>query len=81
MKIPYFSLMSKNERVLKLVREWVDKIGPREARKRLVGCDFALATADKIVRGDYSSTPREENARKLLEEMAKDGVILDEGAA
>jgi hypothetical protein len=74
--------MSRNTRALKLVRPWVQKIGRSEAKKRLSDRKISLATADKIVRNDYPSTPGELITEILLEEMAKDGFSLaDEKAS
>lgn len=67
---------SHNDQALKLVKKWVGKIGPHEARKRLVARDFALTTAYRIIGGIYESTPTDRTAFLLLDEMAKDGISL-----
>lgn len=73
--------MKRNERALKLVKSWVDKVGRSEARKRLSDRHISVATADKIVRNDYPSTPGELITSILLEEMAKDGLVLQDKTA
>lgn len=69
-------MMSKSEQAIRLVRSWALKIGPHEARKRLVLRDLAPTTATLIVSGRYVSTPTPVTANILLEEMAKDGITL-----
>ncbi len=68
--------MTRNERALKLVKKWVEKVGPGEAKRRLINEKIGFSTADKIVRDDYISTPGEWLTDLLLAEMAKDGITL-----
>lgn len=69
--------MQRNDQALRLVRAWVEKVGRKDALRRLVIQEVPPVTADKIISGRYSSTPRDLLAKVLLEEMAKDGFTLE----
>lgn len=73
--------MTKNERALKLVKIWAQNIGAHEAKKRLIVRDLSPTAADKMVRGNYPSTPNPLTTGVLLDEMAKDGFVLDPEAS
>jgi hypothetical protein len=73
--------MNRNERVLRLVPVWADKIGGQNAKIRLINRKIGLSTADKMVRRCYHSTPGDRVADILLEEMAKDGISLSDEIA
>lgn len=60
-----------------LVTLWVEKVGKKEALRRLVIQEVPPVTAEKIVSGRYVSTPRDLLAKVLREEMAKDGLNLE----
>jgi hypothetical protein len=81
LKWAYIEPMTENERVLELVKLWVEKVGRKEALRRLVIQEVPPVTADKIIAGRYSSTPRALLAKVLLEEMAADGLSLDDVAS
>jgi hypothetical protein len=68
--------MDRNLKALELVQKWAAKIGPKEAKKRLINRHVGIATADKIVRNKYPSEPGDMITAILLEEMAKDGIAL-----
>ena len=74
--------MSRNERVLKLVSQWVKEVSPEVALNRLITKQLVkVATADKICSLRYTSVPRDKLANKLLKEMAKDGFVLADKAS
>jgi len=73
--------MKSNHRALRLVKAWVEKVGRKEALRRLVIQEVPPVTADKIISGRYSSTPRALLAKVLLEEMEKDGITPSAGDA
>lgn len=72
--------LEQNLRVKELVLTWVEKLGKREATKRLVNRHISVFTADRLVHGKYKSTPRDMLTAVLLSEMAKDGIAFTEAA-
>lgn len=73
--------MNRNELALKLVKRWVKKISKKEAIRRLADRRLSPITAEKICGGRYPSVPRDLLATVLLEEMAKDGIYLEDKAS
>lgn len=73
-------MKSRNERLLKLVKEWTTSIGKKEAMNRLILHGLGLSTIDKIIHGRYESTPGNVLSAILENEMMKDNFLLDETA-
>ena len=73
--------MKQNRSELALIsaRNWVKKIGKKEAMKRLVVRGVALSTAYKVCSMKYESTPGTLFAEVLIDEMEKDGISLKNG--
>jgi len=69
-------MLTKNERILRLVKDWVAKIGEGEVKRRLVMRGVGLSTADHIAHFRYRSTPKELLASILEDEMKKDGLEI-----
>lgn len=65
----------------KKVTEWVAKIGPKEAIKRLINADISVHVAQKLVAGSYDREPSFNKAQAILREMAKDGFRLTDDSA
>jgi hypothetical protein len=61
--------MSKGQLALELVKTWVDKIGPSEAKRRLYKGGMSYSAADQIVRGSYHCTPGYRLAKIILSEI------------
>jgi len=60
----------------KVINKWVAAIGEREAVKRLIQIDIALAVTQKLVKGHYKSELSFDKAQAILNELAKDGFRL-----
>lgn len=71
-------MKTRNERILKLVNNWVRQVGVTEAMRRLVMSGVGLSTADKIVNNRYESTPGNMLSKILEVEMGRDNIILSD---
>ena len=67
--------------ILKSFSEWAEKIGRREALKRLINRDVPVSTAEKLVGGRYPGRPRTRLMTILIDEMAKDEFVMPDKAA
>lgn len=75
-------IMRMNSDELKLaVIKWAEKIGHREAFKRLVAADISGTMATKLLAGSYGPTPSLDNANAILNELKKDGFVLKDQAS
>lgn len=70
-----------SENLKKAVEKWAQKIGHKEAGKRLVNADISVSIAQKLITGRYVSQLSFEKAQAILEEMAKDGFSLTDERA
>jgi hypothetical protein len=73
--------MDRNAQALNMIPVWLEKIGRREAMKRLIGRGVALTTVEKLLAGRYYSTPRDMLAGIIIEEMGRDGFSVDPQAS
>jgi hypothetical protein len=80
--------MNRGEMAKSLAKKWAAKIGPENARLRLVNLVdregkplVGFSTADKIARGVYEPTPGHQITEALFDEMAKDGFSLADEAS
>lgn len=71
--------MKTNAVLKKVMKEWVEKIGPYEAMARLCKRGLGPTMVERLVAGTYDHEPRGANALALHEELAKDGLSLAGG--
>jgi hypothetical protein len=73
--------MSKGEFALKLVKPWVDKIGPEEARRRLYVGGISYSAADQLVRGSYPCVPGFRISKIIINEAELENINIEGGQA
>lgn len=70
-----------NEVLKRTVKKWADKIGHKEAAKRLISVDISMAVTQKLIAGNYESALSYDKAKAIIDVLAKDGITLAGGKA
>lgn len=73
----YYYAMDHESQLGRAFKAWVTKIGKHEAIKRLVLGGVSPVTADKLCNFRYQSTPGGLLTKVLIDEMEKDGLLIE----
>lgn len=70
-----------SESIKKSAKQWGEKIGHKEAMKRLVCADISANMAEKLLSGRYKSNLSFEKAQAILGLLRQDGIpVADEAS-
>lgn len=65
------------KRLHRTALRWAEKISRSEALARLIARKFSPSLAEKLISGRYDSELSDLYSSILIEEMAKDGIVLE----
>lgn len=73
--VPRINIRMNSGELKALVKVWADRIGHKEAFKRLVAVDISGPMATKLLAGTYEPTPSLDKAMAIIEELKRDGLV------